>query len=291
MSQDQHSLFYMELESGDPDRDRGLLDQLLTESRLYKSGQDYRDLLDFVGKFPQFAPFNAMLLQIQKPGLSFATSAYDWKRLFNRTIKLDARPLLIMWPFSPVALVYDVLDTEGKELPQDVMAFYARGTIDAGTLASFRASLEKKNIQWDEIDAGDNKAGSIRMIECADPKSKKGRNRYRMGINKNHQPAVQFSTLAHELAHLFLGHLGADKPLNIADRSRFGHDQKEIEAESTAYLVCKRNGVTPGSERYLSDFVGESKSSADIDMYSVMRAAGHVESLLGLGKPTKFSKR
>lgn len=290
MNQDQQPLFYMELESSDPNRDRGLLDQLLTESRLYKSGKDYRDLLDFVSKFPQFAPFNAMLLQIQKPGLSFATSAYDWRRLFNRTIKLDARPLLIMWPFSPVALVYDVLDTEGEELPQDVMAFYARGTIDAGKLALFKTSLPTKNIQWDDIDAGDNKAGSIRVTEYADPKDKNSRNMYRIGINRNHQPVVQFATMAHELAHLFLGHLGADKHLNIADRSRFGHDQKEIEAESAAYLVCKRNGVNPASGKYLSDFVGESTSSEDFDMYSIMRAAGHIESFLRIATPTKFRK-
>jgi len=282
-------LVYKVLNSSDAERERGLLDQLLTESRLYKYGKDYRDLLDFITNFPQFAPFNAMLLQIQKPGVSFATSAYDWKRLYNRTIKQDARPLLILWPFSPVALVYDVLDTEGEELPKDVRAFYARGTIDAGKLASFRASVEKKNIQWDEIDAGDNNAGSIRMIECADPKSKKGRNRYRMGINRNHQPAVQFSTLVHELAHLFLGHLGADKHLNIAKRTDLGHAQKEIEAESVAYLVCKRNDVKPGSEKYLSAFVDTSTSITDIDMYSIMRAAGYVESFLGLGKPAKFS--
>jgi hypothetical protein len=27
-----------------------------------------------------------------------------------------ARPLLILWPFGPVALVYDVMDTAGKDL-------------------------------------------------------------------------------------------------------------------------------------------------------------------------------
>jgi len=290
MVQEQQYQLYMELESDPLNRERGLLDQLLTESRLYKSGKDYQHLLDFVSGFPQFAPFNAMLLQIQKPGLSFAASAYEWKRLFKRTIKLDARPLLIMWPFSPVALVYDVMDTEGEELPQDVFAFYARGEINDKKLNSFRDIMKKINIQWDCIDAGDYKAGSIMVIDRADPKDKKGRNRYRMGINRNHQPAVQFATLAHELAHLFLGHLGTDKHLNISDRSNLRHDQEEIEAESVAYLVCKRNGVEPGSAKYLSAFVDESTSTVDIDMYSVMRAAGHVESFLRIASPTKFTK-
>ena len=35
-------------------------------------------------------------------------------------IKEGVRPLLILWPFAPVTLVYDVDDTEGDELPADV---------------------------------------------------------------------------------------------------------------------------------------------------------------------------
>jgi len=63
---------------------RSLLDQLLTDSRLYTRSKDYKDLLDFVARMRNFAPFNAMLLQVQKPGLRFAASAYDWRERFGR---------------------------------------------------------------------------------------------------------------------------------------------------------------------------------------------------------------
>jgi hypothetical protein len=46
---------------------RSLLDQLLTDSRLYTQSKDYKELLDFVVRLRNFAPFNAMLLQVQKP--------------------------------------------------------------------------------------------------------------------------------------------------------------------------------------------------------------------------------
>ena len=46
---------------------RSLLDKLLTDSRLYTKSEDYKNLLDFVTRLRNFAPFNAMLLQIQKP--------------------------------------------------------------------------------------------------------------------------------------------------------------------------------------------------------------------------------
>src|SRR5688572_19904259 len=79
------------------DTTRALLDQLLTDSHLYRTGKDYRDLLEFVVKLRNVAPFNAMLLQLQKPGLRFAASAHDWRERFGRTIKEGARPLLILW--------------------------------------------------------------------------------------------------------------------------------------------------------------------------------------------------
>lgn len=58
---------------------RTLLDQLLADSRLYTQTKDYKDLLDFVVRLRNFAPFNAMLLQIQKPGLSYANEYFGWE--------------------------------------------------------------------------------------------------------------------------------------------------------------------------------------------------------------------
>jgi len=266
---------------------RSLLDQLLTDSYLYTTGKDYQELLDFVTKLPNFAPFNAMLLQIQKPGLRFAASAYDWNRIFRRTIKAKARPLLILWPFGPVALVYDEMDTEGDELPEDVAAFYATGVIDEAKMCSFRSKMTNKNIGWELFDGGDNRAGAITVTHR--PTGEKDKSHYRIDLNKNHSVAVQFATLAHELGHLYLGHLGPDKNLSLPVRCcSLNYKQQEIEAESVSYLVCKRNGVTPKSESYLAQFVIENTTISDIDLYPVMRAAGQVETLLGLTSHTKY---
>ena len=54
------------------DAARSMLDQLLADSRLYRTTQKYKSLHDFVVRLLNFAPFNAMLLQIQKPGLMYA---------------------------------------------------------------------------------------------------------------------------------------------------------------------------------------------------------------------------
>lgn len=267
---------------------RSLLDQLLSDSRLYTQSKDYKELLDFVVRLRNFAPFNAMLLQVQKPGLSYAASARDWRERFNRTLKAGARPLLILWPFGPVALVYDVLDTEGDDLPQDVSSFFAHGPIDEKRVASFVPLMKKNNIEFRWIDAGDCSAGSINATRrSTDPKIP---SQYQMLVNRNHVAAIQFTTLAHELGHLFLGHLGPDKILSVPARPKMNHAQVEIEAESVAYLVCARNGIITKSETYLTDFVTKNTTIEHIDFYQVMRAAGQVETLLGLAAQTKYDR-
>ena len=267
---------------------RAMLDQLLDDSRLYRKGSDYKSLLEFVVRLRNFAPFNAKLLQVQKPGLRHAASAHEWRERFGRTVKPHARPLLILWPFGPVALVYDVMDTEGGPLPAGVSAFQASGAIDQMRLEYFGKLLGKKNIEWHKFDGGDGNAGSIERLTHATGLEE--RSRYRMSVNRNHDPNVQFATLAHELAHLYLGHLGRDKWLGIPDRPRQSHQQRELEAESSAFIVCARNGVANRSESYLTNYVQQDTTTQQLDLYQIMRATGQIETLLGLATQSKFAR-
>ena len=56
-------------------------------------------------------------------------------------------------------------------------------------------------------------------------------------------------------------------------------EQREVEAEMAAYLVAKRNGLTPRSESYLSSYKG---ALAEIDLYRVMRVANIIETAMGI---------
>ena len=263
---------------------RALLDELLDESRLYYKSADYKALLDFVVKLRNFAPFNAMLLHIQKPGLSYAATAFDWRERFNRRPKRDARPLLILWPFAPVALVYDVQDTEGDPLPEDVSFVQARGNITIERMHHFLKLMERKGIKHHYFDGGDFSAGSIE-VTTAPPKldNKDAKpSEYLIRINRNHSPNIQFSTVAHELGHLYLGHLGPDKRLSMPRRPKLSHAQEELEAESFAYLACSRNGVECKSQSYLASYVKQNQNIDNLDVYQIVKAVGQMETLLKL---------
>ena len=80
---------------GDEETAKSLITNLLDQSRLYHLSKDYIELLDFVARLPNFAPFNAFLLNLQKPGLRFAASQYDLQKRFQREVKEGSRPLLM----------------------------------------------------------------------------------------------------------------------------------------------------------------------------------------------------
>jgi hypothetical protein len=221
------------------DVERSLLSDLLERSRLYHTSKDYLDLLGFVARLRNFAPFNAMLLQIQRPGLDYAASEYDWRTRFNRTIKEGARP--------------------------------------------------HRGINVKLIDSGDANAGRIEAKRRST--AKKERPDYQVRLNQNHDSNVQFVTLVHELGHLYLGHLGPDKHLSIDQRPKIDQPQRELEAESLAYLVCKRRGVQSKSESYLADYVKANVTVGSFDFYLLTKAAGQVETALGIAAHTLFEHR
>ena len=264
-----------------------LLGTLFDDAAAYQSGPHFRDLLRFVVRMRRFSPFNAMLLHRQKPGLSFATTARDWWTRWKRSVKTDARPLVVLVPFGPVGFVYDVLDTRAlpgaPELPRDAFAFPATGEVTKPALKAIVAAVEGAGIQIVEVDAGDWHAG--RVMRSGDG--------YVLEVNRNHPRPTRFTTIAHELGHLYMGHLGADAKRRIPGRRGVPEGTAEIEAESVACLVGHRNGVEPVSDAYLAEYIKAGEPiGRTLDVERVMRAAGAVERAMGLdGGRTSRVKR
>lgn len=268
------------------------LTEALGEAAAYRSSAQYRDLLHFVARMRRFSPYNAALLHRQKPGLKFAATARDWRTRWKRTVKRDARPLVVLVPFGPVGFVYDVLDTEAlpgaPELPRDAFAFPAVGDVTKAKLAAVMAAVEGAGIQIVEVDTGDRHAGRITRRFLRD-----GAALLTLRVNRNHPPATRFATIAHELGHLYLGHLDADAKRRIPNRRHVPGRMQEIEAESVAWLVASRHGVQLATDAYLSAFMkaDDKPLGRTLDVDRVMRAAGAVERVMGLGTERKANKR
>ena len=266
--------------------ERALIDQLIAATKLYDSSEAIQELFAFTIRLREFAPFNAMLLHIQKPGLTHAATAHDWWHRFRRVPKKGTRPLLVLRMKGPVDFVFDVLDTEGKDLPADAFSFPTFGDLSDHRFAEFMRAVGKEKIDLVEIDAGDAHAGWVRLL--ARSKSDKGKNVYQLGYNKNHGAPTRFVTVAHELAHLYLGHLGADNGRRVPDRRDTPHDLMEVEAEMAAYLVAMRNGLKPRSESYLSNYKG---AFEDLNLYAVTRTANAVETAMGISAQQLWNEK
>ncbi|SFQ06875.1 ImmA/IrrE family metallo-endopeptidase [Tranquillimonas alkanivorans] len=256
---------------------RALIDQLIAETQLYSSSDALKELFAFTARLRNMAPFNAMILHVQKPGLSYAMTAKDWRERYGRFPKPGVRPLVILRNFGPVDFVFDVQDTEGRDLPEAAFSFPTAGTVPSGFMryAEWQMKEERFELLW--LDQGDRSAGYARRLAS---EGKEGAPvPFRIAVNRNHPVATQVVTLVHELAHVFLGHCGPDPARKIKPYRPAEVALREIEAESVAYVIAKRSGLSPRSESYLDTYQG---SFADLDVHRVLTCANRVERLLDM---------
>lgn len=258
--------------------DRALIDQLIADTKLYDSAPKLKALLDFTARLRNIAPFNAMLLEVQKPGLTFAASREDWARRFGRKPKPEARPLVVLRLFGPVDFVYDVQDLEGEPpLPADIYSFPTEGKVPELYLGRVESLLAKVAIKLVWLDGGDARAGyALPLTAHGDAKRFE---QFEVGVNRNHSSETQVVTLAHELAHIYLGHCGADAYRKVARQRPGALALREVEAETVAYLVARRTALKPRSEDYLSTYKG---AFDEIDVHRILRVALAVEKVLDL---------
>lgn len=260
------------------------LDELFHDVGVYRRGEDLKELFDFIKKFPKIAPFNALLLHIQKPGSQYVASVSEWKSKFNRTIKPGARPLVILWPFGPVRFVFELEDTEGNApFPKELLKpFQTDGRLPAGMFHMLWKNLPRDGISYHEADHGTGSAGFIRMAPGdATQKIRKKQTRvfYHLVVNRNHSKEEKFATIAHELGHLYCGHLGTPNESWWPNRANEKRNVREFEAESVAWLVCERAGIRNPSAKYLSEYLDANSQISEISLETVLKAAGMIEAM------------
>ena len=251
--------------------------------------------------------FNCATLLVQKPGIGFATTETQWRVKFDRFIKPDARPLIVMKPFEPLVIYYEACDTyhpDNRSLPDWI--------INESTVTSSKRPLdipygvlipilEKHGIYYSESDFGVNRGGEmcymkepitlqipkrnkkneVKFIEC--------KTHYAMCINSKSDDLCKVRAIFHEIGHLLCGHLKEDEELkknnsirlSIAwrDRSMLTEEIVEYEAEKTCELIMNALGFEFDHEDYFDNYKINGQEP-DYNLGVVVAAADHFLSWL-----------
>ena len=191
-----------------------------------------------VQNFRRLAVWNARMVYIQRPGARVVVSEDEWNSI-DQTVSPDAVPIIVLWPFSPIRFLYELEDTL-PVIDRNALAdpFATKGELKKGTLKRLEANLKKQKrfkIRLEYRRQGFSYAGSASrqgVLSVAHPTTKplsvsdeigvfaKSNSRidvqrdersillFRVTVNDRMDLNEQFVTVAHELGHIFCGHLG-----------------------------------------------------------------------------------
>lgn len=250
-------------------------DQLIRRSKQYRSAASFREMIDFMARFREYAPYNNMLVHLQNPACSFFATDTDWRKRFGRTVKEDARPMLILAPMRPLICVYAIDDTDGPPLPAELEAF---SRFEGPASDEVLARLVENAARHDRIRVN-FKPLSTTLSGFATFHHGPGAWKMRIAIHEGLDTPSRIGVLCHELAHIFLGHLGADADRWWPARSNLDHHSVEIEAEATAHLVTSRLGLTGSSHAYVSRHLTSGDTPAGVSLDAIAKVAGRIEQM------------
>lgn len=270
------------------------IDELQFLVKSYRDSNKFKKMLDFIGSFPYLAPYNAMLVQMQKPGATFVLTGKKWAE-YGRQPKLNGQKLIVLKPFGPVQCVFDFEDTEPipnatKVMKEaDLIKKYteslqqAQGDLDKKKMDILVSNLPVYGIYLDDNFLASNSYGGY-IMPYHDQKLKvkidkdydmEISSNFVISVNKKQSNAAKFHTICHELGHLFCNHQCYDK----RKKRKLTLKEKEFEAETVAWLMCKRHGISNPSEEYLASYAPK----GEIPICStelIMRAVTEIERMM-----------
>ena len=258
-----------------------ITDKLEAGVRGVLDSENYKSYLTSMSKFHTYSFRNTMLIFLQKPDASLVAGAGKWQSEFERTRKQGERGLKILAPNfykvkkrvpkkdpdtgEPikdkdgktvmdeqeitvpdyrVVSVYDVSQTEGKELPEAHVDMLSG---DVEQFQDLQAALERSSPYAISIEP---------ILDGA-----KGRCFYleqRIAVNEGMGELQTLKTAIHEVAHARLyeknSHLAEDKQPDKATR--------EVQAESVAYAVCQYWGLDTSD--YSFGYIADWSSGRDL---------------------------
>jgi len=253
------------------------LDELFASVADFRKSDKFIEAVNFVSKLKEYAPYNNMMVFLQRPTAKYWASAKNWLDRFGRRIKEGAIPLIILRPMGPIMFVFEVDDTIGPDLPEHLIEpFSVEGDFEPEILDKLIYECGKDGIKVVGASLRGLLAGRVyKLWEDKDKEIK-----LYVELNKSHNPKEQFVTLCHEFAHVYLGHLGGDPDGKWPSRMGLSRNQRELEAETVTYVLCRRLDLITMSAEYLSGYLSKPVDRKKVSVDMIMKVAGRLEQKL-----------
>ncbi len=251
------------------------IDSLIRESRSYRNSVAFQEMISFMANFTDYSPFNNMLVWLQNPSCSFYATQKDWLKRFGRFLKEDARPMVILAPMHPIMLVYDLDSTEGPPLPEKLRRFARfEGEWNPKRLSRTIENASTRDlIRIDTVKLSSTLAGFANISIGQDGM------RMRIALHDRLDEPSRYGVLLHELAHIYLGHLGSFKDSWWASRGCLDQWAREVEAEAVAYIVSRRAGLRGASPQYVSGYLDGEDIPRQISLDMIAKVAGRLDKM------------
>lgn len=266
-----------------------------------RSSKRFKEMLDFVGKFGYLAPYNAMLVDMQLPGAKLVLTGKKWRE-YGRKVKPNAQQLITLFPFGPIQCMFDISGTEpidgvkakedGELLKEwDEILKKVEGNIKPELLKQLINNLPSYGVYYDDSFLAANTYGGYLMPYKHPINVKIGgelvkiTSRFMISVNQKQTDTEKFHTICHELGHLLCRHLY----YNEQAKRRLDKKEEEFEAETVAWLVCKRMGINNPSEQYLATYAKDGQIPlCSIDL--IMKAVTEIEEMINHETSIKSGK-
>jgi hypothetical protein len=261
------------------------VDEMFAGNRRFRSSLVYLELLGFIARFPGYSVFNGLLLYLQNPAATCVATAASWQKNYQRRIHEKARPLVILAPMSPVRFVYDINDTAGGPVPEK---FPARpGTPDRLPREVYDRTLHNCTLhgiavreippQNDRIPAAVSLTYDLRRQH--EHLELDAHMNYLIRVDADQSLESRYADLTRQVGHIFCGHLGIDHQAWWPDRNAAAQHEAAIEAESVAFLVCRRKGLISRAKKLLAADTLDANHIPPISLHAVFQATAYIEEM------------
>jgi len=261
------------------------LDEMFAATQRFRSSSEYIQMLQFIARFPNYSAFNGFLLYTQNPEISFVATAGTWNKRFQRHLKPNARPMIILAPMSPVRFVYDIKDTEGDPIPAALLKPVTMdGRLPEELFEHTVHNCALHGIMVRQILISNQPKGSaIPLTEDVRQKYREldldSNMNYLILLHKEYRLADRYAALVHELGQIFCGHKGAVGNDWWQDRRKIDPTVREIETESVAFLGNRRKGLLANADLYLSQYRRQDQKMPLLGFNAVLQATNYIEAM------------